>query len=378
MTSNADNGVHAMRGANGRDPELMESKKQMVSGTYLRNAWYVAAWSDDLAEGKLLSRTIMKEPIVLYRKADGQVAALQDRCPHRFAPLSMGKVVGGERLQCPYHGLEFDAAGACALNPHGANIPSRLRVRSYAVTEKHKAIWIWMGERAPDLAKVPDFSVLDNVPDAHATKRDRITIKANYELIIDNLLDLSHTSFLHEGILGNADTVDAAISVEQEGNDIVVGRHTADATAPGLFAILMPALPNRVDKFTRMRWMAPSTMRLLTGICMPGATYETGTGYHAIHMLTPESDRTTHYFFTAVRFNVMTSDAKLNAEIAEKISSTRRFAFEEQDAPVIEAQQRTIDEAETAVEPVILAIDVGPVRYKRILQKLIAGEQAAS
>jgi vanillate O-demethylase monooxygenase subunit len=288
----------------------------------------------------------------------------------------MGKVVGGERLQCPYHGLEFDAAGACALNPHGASIPSRLRVRSYPVTEKHKAIWIWMGERAPDLAKVPDFSVLDNVPEAHATKRDRITIKANYELIIDNLLDLSHTSFLHEGILGNADTVDAAISVEQEGDDIVVGRHAADATAPGLFAILMPALPNRVDKFTRMRWMAPSTMRLLTGICMPGATYESGTGYHAIHMLTPESDRTTHYFFTAVRFNVMTSDAKLNAEIAEKISSTRRFAFEEQDAPVIEAQQRIIDEAETAVDPVILSIDVGPVRYKRILQKLIAAEGA--
>jgi phenylpropionate dioxygenase-like ring-hydroxylating dioxygenase large terminal subunit len=366
-----------MTHANGLDAELVESKKKMVSGTYLRNAWYVAAWSDDLGEEKLLSRTILKEPIVLYRKADGHVAALQDRCPHRFAPLHMGKVVNGDRIQCPYHGLEFDAAGACALNPHGQNIPSRLRVRSYPVIEKHKAIWIWMGERAPDAAKVPDFSVLDNVPEAHATKRDRITIKANYELIIDNLLDLSHTCYLHEGILGNADTVDAAISVEQEGDDVIIGRHAPNATAPGLFAILMPALPNRVDKFTRMRWMAPSTMRLLTGICMPGAVYESGTGYHAIHMLTPESDRTTHYFFTAVRFNVMTADEKLNAEIQEKISTTRRFAFEEQDAPVIEAQQQMIDAAETSVDPVILSIDVGPVRYKRILQKLIAGEQAS-
>jgi phenylpropionate dioxygenase-like ring-hydroxylating dioxygenase large terminal subunit len=365
----------AMTRANGAD-EVVESKKKMVSGTYLRNAWYVAAWSDDLQERQLLSRTILKEPVVLYRKADGHVAALQDRCPHRFAPLHMGKVVNGDRVQCPYHGLEFDAAGACALNPHGENIPSRLRVRSYPVTEKHKAIWIWMGERAPDLAKVPDFSVLDNVPEAHATKRDRITIRANYELIIDNLLDLSHTCFLHEGILGNAETVDAEISVEQDGDDIIVSRHAANATAPGLFAILMPALPNRVDKFTRMRWMAPSTMRLLTGICTPGAVYESGTGYHAIHMLTPESDRTTHYFFTAVRFNVMTTDDKLNAQIQEKISTTRRFAFEEQDAPVIEAQQRMIDDAETSVDPVILSIDVGPVRYKRILQKMIAAEQA--
>jgi vanillate O-demethylase monooxygenase subunit len=94
-------------------------------------------------------------------------------------------------------------------------------------------------------------------------------------------------------------------------------------------------------------------------------------------MLTPESDQTTHYFFTAVRFNVQTADDKLNAEIQEKISTTRRFAFEEQDAPVIEAQQRIIDDAQTAVDPVILAIDVGPVRYKRILQKLIDGERVA-
>jgi phenylpropionate dioxygenase-like ring-hydroxylating dioxygenase large terminal subunit len=364
-----------MTRAAGLDTELLESKKKMVSGTYLRNAWYVAAWSDDLADGQLLARTILKEPVVLYRKSDGHVAALQDRCPHRFAPLSMGKIVHGDSLQCPYHGLEFNSAGACVLNPHGTkNIPPRARVRSYPVTEKHKAIWIWMGEGAPDLSKVPDFSVLDNVPEMHATKRDRITIRANYELIIDNLLDLSHGSFLHEGILGNSETVEAEITVELDGNDVVVGRHAPNASVPGLFAILMPTKPDRVDKFTRMRWMAPSTLRLVTGICMPGAVPESGTGYHAIHMLTPESDKTTHYFFTAVRFNVLTADDKLNAQIQDKISTTRRFAFEEQDAPVIEAQQEIIDTSLTSVDPVILAVDVGPVRYKQILQKMIRAE----
>jgi phenylpropionate dioxygenase-like ring-hydroxylating dioxygenase large terminal subunit len=357
------------------DLEVRESKKQMVSGTYLRNAWYVAAWSDDLADGQLLARTILKEPVVLYRKQDGNVAALQDRCPHRFAPLSMGKIVKGDCVQCPYHGLEFDASGACVLNPHGTkNIPSRARVRSFPVTEKHKAIWIWMGACAPDHSKVPDFSVLDNVPELHTTKRDKMTIRANYELIIDNLLDLSHTSFLHEGILGNADTVESDITVELEGDDVVVGRFAGNATAPGLFAAQWPTAPARVDKFTRMRWMAPSTMRLLTGICTPGADPESGTGYHAIHMLTPETDRTTHYFFTAVRFNVKTTDDALNRQIQDKISTTRRFAFEEQDAPVIEAQQEIIDAATTPVDPVILAIDVGPVRYKRILQKMIEAD----
>ena len=364
-----------MAGAATDDGELRDSKKQMISGSYLRNAWYVAAWADDLADGQLLPRTILKEPIVLYRKADGSVAALQDRCPHRFAPLSMGKIVKGDCVQCPYHGLEFDASGACVLNPHGAkNIPSRARVRSYPVTEKHKAIWIWMGGRASDLSKVPDFSVLDNVPEPHTTKRDKMMIKANYELIIDNLLDLSHTSYLHEGILGNAETVESDITVELEHDDVIISRYATGVTAPGLFATQWPQRPDKVDKFTRMRWMAPSTMRLLTGICPVGAAWESGTGYHAIHMLTPESDRTTHYFFTAVRFNVKTTDEALNRQIQDKISTTRRFAFEEQDAPVIEAQQQIIDAATTPVDPVILAIDVGPVRYKRILQKMIEAE----
>ena len=89
-------------------------------------------------------------------------------------------------------------------------------------------------------------------------------------------------------------------------------------------------------------------MRLVTGICTPGAVPESGTGYHAIHMLTPETDSTTHYFFTAVRFNVQTADEALNREIQDKISTTRRFAFEEQDAPVIEAQQLMIDSAHDA------------------------------
>jgi phenylpropionate dioxygenase-like ring-hydroxylating dioxygenase large terminal subunit len=222
---------------------------------------------------------------------------------------------------------------------------------------------------------VPDFGVLDNVPELHTTKRDKMTIRANYELIIDNLLDLSHTCYLHDGILGNSDTVESDITVEQEGEDIVVGRHASGVTPPGLFAALWPTRPDRVDKFTRMRWMPPSTMSLLTGICTPGAVPESGTGYHAIHMLTPETDSTTHYFFTAVRFNVQTADEALNREIQDKISTTRRFAFEEQDAPVIEAQQLMIDSAHIPVDPVILAIDVGPVRYKRILQKMIAGEQ---
>jgi phenylpropionate dioxygenase-like ring-hydroxylating dioxygenase large terminal subunit len=349
--------------------------QDMISGPYLRNAWYVAAWSDDIGDGQVVARTIMDEPIALYRRADGSVAAVADRCAHRFAPLSMGKVVGGDRIQCPYHGLEFDGSGACVRNPHGTkNIPSRARVKSYSVVEKHKAVWLWMGAEPADEAKVPDFAVLDNVPEIYTTKRDSITIAANYQLIIDNLLDLSHTSYLHEGILGNADTVESEINVEQDGDDVVVGRHATDSAPPGMFAQFWPGHPPRVDKFTKMRWMAPSTLRLVTGICKMGGSPDSGTGYIAIHMLSPENARSTLYHFTAVRFGVMTTDDALNRELQEKIAKMRRFAFAEQDAPVIEAQQRVIEAAPVPLDPIVLAVDVGPVRYKRILNKMLEAE----
>ncbi|MBM3527652.1 MAG: aromatic ring-hydroxylating dioxygenase subunit alpha [Alphaproteobacteria bacterium] len=362
----------------GRDAELAESKRSMASGNYLSNAWYVAAWSDDVKEGQLLGRIILKEPVVIYRMEDGKIAALADRCAHRFAPLSMGKIVGRNRIQCPYHGLEYDTSGACMLQPHGTkNIPSRARVKSYPVIEKHKAIWIWMGDQPADESKVPNFSVLDNVPELYSTKRDGFTIKANVELIIDNLLDLSHTSYLHEGILGNAETVESDIGVDLDGSDVVVSRYAKSAKPPGMNKLMWPDVPDKVDKFTEMRWMAPSTLRLISGVCLPGSTKDSGSGYHAIHLLTPETDRTTHYFFTAVRFGVFSKGEELNRQIQQKIAETRRFAFEEQDAPVIEAQQRIIDDAVQPVNPVILAIDVGVVRYKQVLNRMIAAEQAS-
>jgi phenylpropionate dioxygenase-like ring-hydroxylating dioxygenase large terminal subunit len=362
----------------GHDAALIESKKKLISGTYLRNAWYCAAWSDELGDGGVTGRTILKEPVVFYRQANGEVVALEDRCAHRFAPLSMGHIVGGNRIQCPYHGLEYDKTGACVLQPHGnKNIPSRARVKSYPVTEKHKAIWVWMGEKAPDHSKITDFSVMDNVPALHSTKLDKIMVKANVELIIDNLLDLSHTSFLHAGILGNADTVESDIGVEQEGDDIVVSRYARNGEPPGMNKLMWPDVPAKVDKFTRIRWMAPSTLRLVTGVCRPGETQEQGSGYHAVHILTPETDQTTHYFFTAVRFGIFSKGDELNRQIQEKVAATRRFAFEDQDAPVIEAQQRIIDASQTSVDPLTLAIDVGPVRYKQVLKKLIAAEQVS-
>lgn len=361
-----------------RDEAIEASKRRLISKTYLRNAWYVALWSEELAPGAIVARTILNEPLVFFRKADGSVAALADRCAHRAAPLHMGKLLPGDRIQCPYHGLEFGANGACVRNPHGdRRIVAANRVKAYTVVERHRAAWIWMGDRQPDLAAIPDFGVLDTSDEMAITRLDRITVHANYELVTDNLLDLSHTSYLHDGILGNAEMVDAETTVTQDGDVVMVGRSSNSAPMPGMFARMLPGGHARVDKWNTIRWTAPSNLLLRSGVVAPGGEPESGTGYYGIHFLTPETDETTHYHFTAVRWNILTEGDDLNRELREKISVTRRFAFAEQDAPVIEAQHARIERATDAFRPVVLSIDVGPVRYKRILERLIRDETPA-
>src|SRR5260221_13396041 len=124
---------------------------------FLRNAWYVALWSEALKPGELTARTILDERLVFFRRADGSAAALTDRCPHRFAPLHLGHLLPGDRIRCGYHGLEFDSFGACVRNPHGAGkIPATAQVRTFPVVEKHTAVWVWMGESPADLSTIPD------------------------------------------------------------------------------------------------------------------------------------------------------------------------------------------------------------------------------
>ena len=206
------------------------------------------------------ARTIMDEPVVLYRKADGKWrrSRIAARTASRRSPWARSS--SGDRIQCPYHGLEFDGTGACVRNPHGAkNIPPRARVKAIRRSRSTRRSGSGWATAPADAAKVPDFGVLDNVPELHTTKRDRITIKANYQLIIDNLLDLSHTSYLHEGILGNADTVESESRPSRMATTWWSAAMPPIRRRPACSRQFWPNHPPRVDKFTSMRWMAPST-----------------------------------------------------------------------------------------------------------------------
>ena len=168
--------------------------------SYLRNSWYVAAWSKDIA-ADIVVRTIIEQPVVMYRKSDGAIVALEDRCAHRQVPLSRGRIVG-DLIECGYHGLQFDASGACVRIPAQDTIPTRACVKSYPVVERHGWVWLWMGEAARATpATVPDFHRLDDP--AFAATGDTNEIAANYELVNDNLLDLSHVGYVHGSTIGN-------------------------------------------------------------------------------------------------------------------------------------------------------------------------------
>ena len=343
---------------------------------FLRNTWYVAMPSPELGEGKLVHRTIMNEPIVFYRKEDGGIAAIADRCPHRHVPLSMGTLKGGDRIQCIYHGLEFGADGKCALNPHGSRkISEALQVKSYPAVEKHTLLWIWMGDKPADLDLIPDYSCLDDRDELHVTRTGYLNVKSNYQLLVDNLLDLSHISYTHAGILGNADTAEADPEVTQDGDVITVTRNSKDAETPGILKMMAldEELKQRGDQWQSISWFPASNLRLEFGASKVGEPKETGTGYFALHFLTPETEKTTHYHYTAARWGVQTDD-ETNRELRDLIYKMRTFAFADQDVPVIEAQQISMDQAGDNLTPTLLSVDAGPLQYQKVLDRLLAEE----
>ena len=347
----------------------------------LRNIWWVAMWSQDLRPGELLARRIMNEPLVFFRGDDGRPAALLDRCPHRWAPLSLGKLVGVDRLRCPYHGLEFGADGTCVRNPHpNYVIPAAMRVRSYPLAEKHSLIWIWMGDAAPDESMIPDFSPLD--PDAPEPpgRRDHILMSASWDLIMDNLLDLSHVAYLHDGSLGNASFVDAEIVVEQHSpTSLTVNREHKDVPVTRFMDLLMFGQYPRIDVIGNQRWHAPACLFVDAGGMPVGASRAQGTGIMGYHFLTPETDTSTHYHFVATRWNPISRSDEENAAMALQIADLRKTIFVDEDGAMIAAQQQRVLEAgKENLRPVLLGIDAGVERVHRLLRQLRDNEQLQS
>ncbi|NDZ17006.1 Rieske (2Fe-2S) protein [Variovorax sp. WS11] len=348
------------------------------STPFLRNAWYAALWGERLEQGKLSACTILNEPLVMYRREDGGIAVLRDICPHRFAPLHLGKLLPGDRVQCGYHGLEFASSGACAHNPHGSGrIPPTCKVAAFPAVERHTMIWVWMGDQAADPSLIPDYSFLDSGSGYDICRRDFIRVDANFRRVADNLLDLSHSPFLHDGVIGGAETIKADVTVEQEGTTVRVHRPKFNVRPTGLLDRIYRKDGERVDVWSTQKWTPPCYLLNDSGAYPPGGSREDGAGVLGAHLLTPETENTTLYHFAAARQGVLLDVEEDQQEFKDWLSAARRHAFEEQDEPMVRAVAQMMHRHPAFTgRPVLLETDAGPVRCNRILDELIRAETA--
>ena len=231
---------------------------------FLRNTWYVAAWADEVGTA-LLPRRLLDQPVVLYRTANGKAMALADRCPHRFAPLSMGRLVD-DVIECAYHGLRFDRSGACTFSPHGNGmIPPKARVRSFLLIERHALLWIWMGDiEAADPDLIPEFAFLED--SSYQNVKGYTLADGHFELMTDNIMDLGHIEFLHPGLLGSEAVRKAQTEVLQTGSTVYSNRRTSSEVLPPVLQAWYEAGDRTVQRWLNVRWDPAACMKLTVGV----------------------------------------------------------------------------------------------------------------
>lgn len=338
---------------------------------YLTNAWYVAAWSREIVAA-LMPRTMLGRPLVFFRDREGTVRALSDRCPHRFAPLHLGTLCD-DRIACRYHGLQFDARGTCVFNPHGDGaIPKAAVVPAYPVVERHGLVWVWMGDAArADAAQIPDFGFLDDP--ALVTNSGYIQGSGHYELYADNIMDLGHAEFLHEG-LGAPAFTKGKRDIFQQGHTVWSNVASLNDFLSPLHAHIKQLEGRRLDWWVDVRWDPPASMELTLYVDEVGGSRATAKWLdRGCHIMTPETETSTHYFWANSR-NYRCDDAGLTQAIQAGLEA----AFENEDKPMLAAQQAMMGDAEFwSLNPVLLAGDAGGVRARRVLARLVADEAAA-
>jgi vanillate O-demethylase monooxygenase subunit len=313
----------------------------------------------------------MGEDIVVYRKENGDPAALEDSCPHRKLPLSMGRLHGDE-VECGYHGLTFDCAGACTKVPGQQRIPPSVKVKSYPVLDRFGLVWIWMGD--PALASEDKLFPVEHYGEAGWTvsRGPAIDIDCDYLLITDNLLDPSHVAWVHQSSFAAKGTEDTPLSVEANDTGVIVSRWMMDQEVAPLYRPLVQ-FTGRCDRLQHYEVRFPSHAIIIARFAPAG---EGGPGkpahrdtflMYSYNFMTPVDEGVSRYYYFQIR-NVHPGDAA----ISELMANGVRAAFLE-DKAVLEACQKGLAAART--RPVDLAIDAGPLRFRKLLDRLIAREQ---
>ncbi|HWU03041.1 MAG TPA: Rieske 2Fe-2S domain-containing protein [Novosphingobium sp.] len=341
-------------------------------GSYApRNGWYVAAFLHEIGE-ELLERWILNEPVVLYRKADGTPVALHGRCPHRHFPLGKSRRVG-DAIQCGYHGITFDSTGACTLIPSQAAIPGAVRVPAYRLVERGLWAWIWMGD--PDKANealIPTLEEIDyDVPGLTAHPFFSLEVEGRYQLLNDNLLDLSHLSYLHGTSIGTQTDAETPEIRDMNERRLSSRRIMAD-TAMTPVLMDMTNYRGKVDRVTGMDFYFPGfhagigDFRIAAGHPQAGEYLHKGRVWHAV---TPSTHHKSHYFFAMT----VTDMAKVDhsAKIVRKVLDEDIFA-------TVEIERIVQEMGEDALpRELMIRSDQTAVMGRRALQAMMDREKAA-
>ena len=343
--------------------------------TFPLDAWYAAGWDVDIGR-TLLPRTVCGQPMVFYRRFDRVAVALEDACWHRLMPLSKGQLQG-DQVVCAYHGLSFDAAGRCTHVPGQDKPPTRAAVRAYPVIEKHRMVWVWPGDPSlADPALVPDLHWADD-PE-WASEGAHFEMACDYRLVLDNLMDLTHETFVHKSSIGHDAVANTPLKVSHEGRRVRVERWMHDVDAPPFLDMQLRMArgfeksPN-VDRWQIIHFEAPNTIVIDVGVAptgtgAPQGDRSAGISGRVMNTVTPKGDGSCYYFFAYGRCFAL-DNRNLTADI--RAANIRIFT---EDNVVLEEQQRMMDQL-PGRKLVDLGIDAGSLWSRRAIAAMIEEER---
>ncbi len=328
--------------------------------------WYVAALSKELTD-QPLARTLLCQKVVMFRAGDGKASALEDRCCHRALPLSSGTVESAG-IRCGYHGMLYDGQGACLEVPGQDMIPPRAKVKKYHILEKDGFIWIWFGS---DEAAEPGFAPPDYPLHSDPTylwDGAAYHYEAPYQLIHDNLLDLSHLGYVHlKTIGGDAKThMNAKMDVTVDGNTVRVVRQMLNSAPPPTYTAAYPFEGN-IDRWQEIEFH-PNHLRIWTGAVPVGAediSNPARGGFHmrGFHGVTPETESTSHYIWT-----IATNPVSNHDEILRKVFDQTAATFDEDKVIIEDQYANMVSFGQTPL--VSIHVDAAANRARRIIDNL--------
>lgn len=348
----------------------------MGQPTFPKNTWYVAAMSDEIGTEKPLGRKVCGESIAFYRPSASEVAAVRDFCPHRGAAMSLGYVEDG-LLVCGYHGLKMGADGETKEMPL-QRVQGFPCMKSFAVEERYGFIWVWPGDQ--DLADSSLIPVQEwAVSDDWAYGGGLYHIHCDYRLMIDNLMDLTHETYVHASSIGQKEIDESPVDTTVNGDEVITSRTMESIKAPPFWQAALKAngLPKdaSVDRWQRCRFTPPSHVMIDVGVALEGhggfdAPSEKKAGSIVVDFITPETEDTMWYFWGMAR-NFKADDQALTDNIREG-----QGGIFQEDLEVLERQQANL-KAFPDYDLLKLNIDAGGVQSRRVIERIIKAENAS-